>query len=293
LAEWVVNDLIELGIIGPTRRLTAAERLLLKMERRWSSRGWRHAFHYFAFTLNAPFLDSTSNGRSAAAERMRHYAKQSIDTVRLRHFSSSLEGVSEVDLSKGSTVPTVSRVNDGSICFERLSAFLRVAFCQVSSITPEWEGAPIVLRASPSGGGRHPTDVYLIPFRCEGLPIGSFYLDYISQKLIKIDEVSQERVTEALPSLFSRLPFQPHFLLLFVSDIRRNMYRYRESRTYRTVYIDAGHMISVGERLARANGLRSYVHYFGDVHKVNSIIRGSLSTDVFVASLAIGADDVK
>jgi hypothetical protein len=39
------------------------------------------------------------------------------------------------------------------------------------------------------------------------------------------------------------------------------MYRYREPRTFRTVFTDAGHLLGTFEMVASALGVRSFVHH--------------------------------
>ncbi|HEY1213788.1 MAG TPA: hypothetical protein VGE93_09185, partial [Bryobacteraceae bacterium] len=59
------------------------------------------------------------------------------------------------------------------------------------------------------------------------------------------------------PVLRTRTPFIPRCIVTLTSTFDRNMYRYREPRTYRTVHMDAGHTAGSARILANACGWNS------------------------------------
>ncbi len=55
--------------------------------------------------------------------------------------------------------------------------------------------------------------------------------------------------------------WSPEALVVVTGVFARNMYRYREPRTLRTVFMDAGHLIGTLEMAAARVGVRSFVHH--------------------------------
>jgi SagB-type dehydrogenase family enzyme len=288
-AEYIVDELIKATLLhDESAVLSEQEIALLTMWRQWSARGWKRAFEYFISTMDAPFLESTVSGRAAAATRMEEYASIEPDNKRVRTALSFTVGSEPISLGDQVSIPVHERFHTPPLTFEYLSQFLSVAFCQQKSLPSEWEGLPITLRAAPSGGGRHPTDVYVLPMSCDRLPMAVYYLNYMDRQLVPINFPTRAEIEEAFSSLFSRLSFEPLVLLAFASNVERNMYRYREARTYRTIFLDAGHMLSIAEQMLVADGFKPYSHYYAAPTKFNRLINGSLDTDVFMAITAIG-----
>jgi hypothetical protein len=58
-----------------------------------------------------------------------------------------------------------------------------------------------------------------------------------------------------------RAPFTVRALIAFTSVFDRNMFRYREPRTLRTIYMDVGHLATTLEVSARSLGIASYMHH--------------------------------
>ena len=56
-------------------------------------------------------------------------------------------------------------------------------------------------------------------------------------------------------------PFTPQALVVVTAVFGRNMYRYREPRTFRTVFMDTGHLLGTFEMVASALGLQSFIHH--------------------------------
>lgn len=72
-------------------------------------------------------------------------------------------------------------------------------------------------------------------------------------------------VADLLPNdMLSRCPFAPAAIIGIFTVFERNMYRYREPRTYRSVHLDAGHILGTVELLSRELGFRHFVQYGAD-----------------------------
>ena len=97
------------------------------------------------------------------------------------------------------------------------------------------------LKTSPSGGARHPIDVYVAARRVDGLPRGLYHYAADRHRLDRIRGGLRGR------EVVDYLPQQDWYadaavLLLFVASFDRTLYRYPYARAYRSTLIEAGHL---------------------------------------------------
>jgi SagB-type dehydrogenase family enzyme len=96
-------------------------------------------------------------------------------------------------------------------------------------------------KTSPSGGARHPGEVYLMALRVDGLAPGLYHYHPARHRLETIS-------TNATASMATRYcAGQPHAgraaaLFLMTAEFPRSMWKYRRPRAYRVVLLDAGHL---------------------------------------------------
>ncbi len=101
---------------------------------------------------------------------------------------------------------------------------------------------PWLRKASPSGGARHPIEACIAAFgRCD-IPDGIHYYDPVTNSLIKKLSYSPKSAGNE------------ELTLILSAHIERPMWRYRESRSFRAVFIDAGHCIETINQLASVYG---------------------------------------
>ncbi len=123
---------------------------------------------------------------------------------------------------------------------DAVSRLLRYTWGAMGVIaTPNF--GPLVHKTSPSGGARHPGEVYLVARKVFGLPPATYHYNaevhalervapVISRaRLLKL-AVGQEHVAEAAAVFFMTASFP------------RSMWKYRSPRAYRVVTLDAGHL---------------------------------------------------
>jgi SagB-type dehydrogenase family enzyme len=115
--------------------------------------------------------------------------------------------------------------------------------------------APLLRKTSPSGGSRHPTEFYVIASGIPGLSDGAYQIAPVDGVLDSVDSVSTPPA-EWLDLLGLAAPARAWALILYSSLFERNRYRYREPRTFRTVHMDVGHLMTTCEFIGRANGWR-------------------------------------
>jgi SagB-type dehydrogenase family enzyme len=127
----------------------------------------------------------------------------------------------------------------GTIPLERVSVILRLTWGVTGHL--RWPGSGrLLLKTSPSGGARHPLEVYLLALRVAGLPRGIYHYR-ADQHLLEL--MSHKASEERLVEMCAGQDWIRHCSALFVMTgvFPRVMWRYRFSRAYRVVLLEAGH----------------------------------------------------
>ncbi len=121
-----------------------------------------------------------------------------------------------------------------------LSNILSGTFLAVGEINGGDFG-PWLRKANPSGGARHPIEALVIINGIEDLPDGVYYFDPPNNQLVYKMACSDG-------SNHRRLS------LVLTARVERPMWRYRESRSFRAIFLDAGHCIETLRQLSTAYG---------------------------------------
>ncbi len=134
---------------------------------------------------------------------------------------------------------THRRFAPGKISLEQISAILDLTWGIKGHLW--WPGlGQLLLKTSPSGGARHPLEVYLFALRVEGLQRGVYHYRADRHSLELIHGRAGE---DRLVKLCAGQDWIRHCSALFVMTavLPRVMWRYHFSRTYRVVLLEAGH----------------------------------------------------
>ncbi|WP_426516691.1 hypothetical protein ACPPVQ_18630 [Diaminobutyricibacter sp. McL0618] len=247
-----ISALISLGV------LTESEGSQRDPLSEWAAYGWAEAYDYLLSTWSYPFEDYSKRGQEVDKERMREYAVASPDVVRalaqkgidarpLPPIQESLDR-----LSSSEDLPLLGRLLD-------IASVAALPIEMKRSRTP---GADYIHRTSPSGGSRHPSELYLLALSVPGLSRGAYHVATGEQSLGFVGELPSDdrELNDRLPGAF-RLPAPPRAIFVITTHFERNMYRYREPRTLRTLYYDAGHLGGLVESLGDSHGLVAHGHH--------------------------------
>jgi len=96
-------------------------------------------------------------------------------------------------------------------------------------------------KTSPSGGARHPIEVYLVALRVKGLDRGIYHYQAKDNRLTKIPgKVSARRASAYCAD-------QPYFgeaaaLFIMTAVFARTLWKYGRARAYRVVLLETGHL---------------------------------------------------
>ena len=103
------------------------------------------------------------------------------------------------------------------------------------------ELGPCALKTAPSGGARHPLEVYLLARAVSGIVPGCYYYDPDAHELVLVKRGLKARRLEAYlagQSCYSQVPA----VFVMTAVFARMQWRYEFPRAYRVVLLDAGHL---------------------------------------------------
>lgn len=142
------------------------------------------------------------------------------------------------------------RFSGEPVPFEVISALLR----WTGGITEIDEPTQTVFKTSPSGGGRHPTEVYLHAHRVDGLRGGIYHLNTRTGEL---ELIGPPQPPGALVALLGNQEWvaESGCVVFFTCVLARSTWKYSTPRTYRMVHLDVGHLSQTVYLLAAALGL--------------------------------------
>lgn len=142
------------------------------------------------------------------------------------------------------------RFSGAPVPFEAVSALLRWA----GGITEIDEPTQTAFKTSPSGGGRHPTEMYLHANGVAGLRSGLYHLNARRDEL---ELIGPPQSRDALVELLGGQEWVEgsgcH--VFFTCVLARSTWKYSTPRTYRMLHLDAGHLSQTVYLLAAALGL--------------------------------------
>ena len=113
------------------------------------------------------------------------------------------------------------------------------------------------LKTSPSGGARHPTEVYVIVQRVRGVAPGVYHYHAGEHRLELLRRGRSESRTVAL---CANQPWVADAAVVFVmtASLPRSMWKYRQSHAYRVVLLDMGHLGQTFHLVCTALGLAPF-----------------------------------
>ena len=150
---------------------------------------------------------------------------------------------------------TWRRFSKSSITLDELSTIL-----SLTAGIQQWAqvgGGEAPLKASPSGGARHPIECYVVVRNVAGLRPAIYH--YAADRHVL------ERIAEAVPldRMRAYVPQSRYFanasaMVFFTAVFARQLWRYTYSRAYRATLIEAGHVCQTFLLTATSLGLASY-----------------------------------
>src|SRR5438552_3816782 len=112
----------------------------------------------------------------------------------------------------------------------------------------------LVAKTSPSAGGLHPIECYVLSWNVRGLPAGLYHYDVAGNEMrrLRSGDFRREAVEAASGQ---RWVGKAAFLCVMTAVFRRTLWKYRYETAYRVLWMDAGHLCQTFDLLATAYGL--------------------------------------
>lgn len=287
----IVENLIEHGYVTPVGGEDATHSA--DMVRTWSAHNWRAAAHYYLQTDGYEFEQYEPDGTSAEDfERMRSYNEIEPDTDRAKPSPRESRTVYELPEINAELAPqdAVRALQDaaprGALGRASLLSLLTLIARPVGVAWTPFEGAaPVYRKTSPSGGSRHPTEIYAYPLDVDGIDEGWYHVGGVDGVMSSF--TTSIPIDTCLAASQFASSDRPFVLIIFTSIFRRNRYRYREPRTFRTVHMDVGHLMTTTEFVAKAFGFRAYPSTHVDSPTIARALNMDLLIEAPISSILI------
>jgi SagB-type dehydrogenase family enzyme len=130
--------------------------------------------------------------------------------------------------------------SEASVSLEGVSKLLQTTWGVQAYIDTDHFGS-LPLKTSPSGGARHPIEVYLMALRVKGLESGLYHYDARDHALERISPGATPQMARAYCA-DQRYVARAAALFIMTGVFARSMWKYGHPRAYRVVLLDAGHL---------------------------------------------------
>lgn len=271
----------------------------LSLCKKWSSFGWVDTADYQLATLDYPFADYSENGREIDAKRIKDYVLLEPDINRYKKYQNveyKINVPTTTNVLKELKVPFSKVWNEDVFlqelnqqrCLNLLSAVFGVFKLRNLSDSPDLI-APAIHKTSPSGGARHPTEAYIFSTNINGLSKGVYHFNINDNSLDFINELDIDYLN--LFRMFSgpmRASFKIDAFIVMTSVFDRSMWRYREPRSFRAIYMDVGHLCGTLDLVAKSLGLNCLVQHGISEEPIAKILGINTLTEGVIYSAAIG-----
>ena len=135
---------------------------------------------------------------------------------------------------------THRRFSKEALTLETVSQLLSLVWGVTGRIDTRRFGK-LLHKTSPSGGARHPGEVYLMALRVKGLKAGLYYYHPVHHHLERVsDAATREKAMQYCAG--QKYTRNAAALFLMTAVFERTMWKYRQPRAYRVVLLDAGHL---------------------------------------------------
>jgi SagB-type dehydrogenase family enzyme len=298
--EALVERLVHSGLVVDDEQLSddAHVQWCMEIQRAWQPRGWDLAADYHCLTYDYPCADYATDGFTLDRSRMAAYNAEQLDTDRNKTYDPRpgqlpLRMPAEVALA----APLRMRRGNGDarrLDWELFESILVLALGPIGYVHPARSPKRFFRRSSPSGGGRQPTEGYVVALDVAGLAPGVYHFGVepaVLTPVAPLPSAAELQDVFCASAEAGALPCQA--LLVLTSRFGRNAYRYREPRTFRTVHMDVGHICATASLLARSTGLRLDVEYGDDPDRVERLLGVNAFEEGYQATVAIAPSGVR
>jgi putative peptide maturation dehydrogenase len=123
-------------------------------------------------------------------------------------------------------------------------------------------GVPVLKKNSPSAGGLHPVEAYLLVRHVDGLDCGLYHYRPDTHALEPLKGLSDEEAARLASLFVAHQPWfvEAHVQVILAARFHRNFWKYRNhAKAYRAVILDSGHLSQMQYIVATELGLGAFI----------------------------------
>jgi putative peptide maturation dehydrogenase len=123
-------------------------------------------------------------------------------------------------------------------------------------------GVPVLKKNSPSAGGLHPVEAYLLVQHVEGVEPGLYHYRPDTHALEPLKALTAIEARERARVFVAHQPWfvDAHVQVILAARFQRNFWKYRNhAKAYRAVILDAGHLSQMQYMVATELGLGAFI----------------------------------
>lgn len=262
-ADAVVAELVEADVLIDANDADEVGEAL----RCWSAHGWDEAAHFHYATFGQPF-DPDTLGDVSYEEYYQSILNDLSTAGPQPPASPPAPSDAEVVVRYGESAPAaipfggvlarsapINRFSRHGIERTELLHVLSESF-QAQRVVGGILGEHLI-KAYPSGGARHPLEMYVVAKSVSGLPAAIYHFDARDGTLKP--RAGHDSVSGIDAACFGKGGIvTASAVLVITSRWLRHNWKYRYSRSYRMVLLELGHAIQAIQLSARAEGLSAY-----------------------------------
>ncbi len=294
VANAVVSGLAEAGLLVAAEASSEVVDPDQEAARQWADAGWGSAFAYHQYTSELPLLDyGSADTARVDRELMAGYLASAAPPELYLDRQGEVLGMPPPQPVRTPTTVAELYADAGApqprnLDLEGLSDYCFLCFGESGKINFPVTGRQL-LKTVPSGGSRHPTEAYLFALNVDGVPRGTYHYSVRGHTLERVSADDPEKIAlERCLVHIERLAFTPALVAVLTSRPERSMYRYRESRSYRVLHLDAGHVLYNAAMVARSFGWSSYRAYSPEEHGVEPVLNVNGISEFTIGTIAVG-----
>ena len=236
---------------------------------KWRKYGHEDSLYYHVSCLNYPFINyADSSAIQIDQGLMDIYLKKKLPPPTYKDYTDT----DNVKLEIPKILPSVEFDNilyptenfkSTFSLYENLNILLYTSFAKI--FTKQNAQGEFFLRTAPSGGGKHPTEVYLFLFEsCMQIKAGIYHYDIKNHSLNLITEGNYQNIYDTASYGVYKDQVKTKnikFGLVYTSMVERAFWRYRDIRSTRAIFADVGHIVQIARHSCVALGYFSLSEY--------------------------------
>jgi SagB-type dehydrogenase family enzyme len=295
-AEAAILALLETGVLlADDAHRDIPSRVALQQ---WRRSGWGEAFHFHIRTNLLPKTDYSAESayrddiaamrRKAAVEPLPDNYKDYDGALSIPLTADRFQGIDNPPSLESILAEDPQHTRSRVLDLMEFGWFVHRAYGQTAIRRLPVSGQHVG-KTSPSGGSRHPTEVYPVVLDVAGIEPGLYHYSVRHHALetLRTGDFLDALRTHVFLSP-NRPPFEPRVVFILTTIFERSMFRYREPRSYRVMHFDLGHLMQTSAYLASSVRRSSYRAYAMHDREVDRLIGIDGITEASMAFVALG-----